>query len=193
MWDQLANAGDMTAVASSGVKAGSAAAPTGFSALLSSFGSNPLAGPILSGISSAIQARAARKEAEENRKHAVDQVRNTGDEQRRTALYTTLLGDWKERKDKFRKSQGLANYRAFASQPGVVKPGSHTERMLNFQSPNRVKDPGAAPDPQALHGQPEGNPRKGGYKPMYTITEDGRIESLNPNMRPKPSAIRPGG
>jgi hypothetical protein len=152
-----------------------------------------LTGGILSGISSYIESRMAAKRAKEQRRHEVDQIRNEGDERRRSALYDTLLSDWQQRKALFRRSQGLANYREFAKQSGTVKPGSHMERMLNFQSPNRITDPGAAPDPQALHGQPEGSPRRGGYKPMYTVTDDGRVESLRPNMRPKPSAIRPGG
>jgi hypothetical protein len=157
-----------------------------------SFLGSSLGGSILDGIGSALEARARRKEAKENRRHEVDQVRNEGDETRRTALYGMLLGDWKQRKDKYRKTQGLDNYKAFANQ--AIKPSSEfMSQMRNFNSPNQVQDPGAAPDPQALHGQPQGNPRDGGYKPMYRVTDNGQIESLNPNMRPKPSALRPGG
>lgn len=143
-------------------------------------------GPIMSGIKSVIDGLNARKASAKKERHEKDMINITGDEERKSALYASLLKDWEVRKNKFRQSQGLGNYRALAQQ--YTPTGESATKMRNFVSPNKVQDPGTAPTPQALYGRPgtkNGSTRNKGYY----VDDNGQLQT---GTKP-PNALYPGG
>jgi hypothetical protein len=139
----------------------------------------------MSGIKAVIGGYNARKAAAKKERHEKDMINITGDEERKSALYGALLGDWKDRKDKFRQSQGLGNYRALSAQ--FTPTGESASKMRNFTSPNRVKDPGSAPTPQALYGRP-GKKNGSTINSGYYVDDNGQLQKGK-----APSALYPGG
>lgn len=127
-------------------------------------------GWVLAGISNYLGKKSERKQAEDDRRARKDEIAVDGDEDRKTVFYQGLLEDWKGQKDKFRKGQGLDNYLTYAKeQGGYTSP--NLNKMMNFNSPNQIKDPGSMPTPAALMGRSTGSDSRG-WKPQYELEGD---------------------
>ena len=145
-------------------------------AATTAFGAASMASPygwVLAGISNYLGKKSERKQNEDERRARKDEIAVDGDEDRKTAFYQALVEDWKGQKDKFRKGSGLDNYLSYAKSQGGYTNQS-LNKMMNFNSPNQIKDPGAMPIPSALMGRSTGSDSRG-WKPQYEYTEEGGL------------------
>ena len=142
-------------------------------AATTAFGAASMASPygwILAGISSYLSKRDERKANKDMTRARKDEIAVGGDEDRKTRFYEALVEDWKGQKDKFRKGQGLDNYLSYAKeQGGGFSPSLN--KMMNYTSPNQIKDPGSMPTPAALMGRSTGSDSRG-WKPQYELEGD---------------------
>jgi hypothetical protein len=102
-------------------------------------------GSVLSGIGKAVTGKNNKKSSDKQFQYEnILRPRETGNEERKTLLYQTLLANWTSKQAKYDKSKGLSNYVSYAR---AQSPGSSPSlnNMLQYNSPNQIQDPGAAP------------------------------------------------
>lgn len=131
-----------------------------------------LIGAVAGGVGSYLSDSSERKAAEEDRKHDLGLVRARGDEERRNYLYKGLLDDYYGQLGKYRKNRALSNTVGYArANPGRLQ---SVNKLAAYDSPIKIQNPGSAPSPMPLFGQPEGSSSRG-WKPLYTLDENNNL------------------
>lgn len=116
-----------------------------------------LGGPvgILAGVASIFGGRSRRKEEARNRAHQLqlqrEGIEQAAAEQRRSTAYEAMLQDYYNQLNRSRRQSGFQNYVQGQRSGALAAPTNRPalQRMLNYNSPNRIQAPGAAPDPNA--------------------------------------------
>lgn len=131
-------------------------------------------GGIMAGLSSLFGNRRARRDAqrqfENEQRLQREGIEQTAAEQRRSAAYEAMLADHYNQLNRSRRQGGFQNYVQGQRSGALAAPSNmpSLNRLVNFNSPNRIQAPGAAPDPNApipsaLNPQGGGS---GAYNPL---------------------------